>query len=129
MAFRQTRWQDATMEITEYKTEDYSVEYDRETTTVTLAGSLRLSGLEDSNPVVKLLNDVLALEPKTITLNLRELEFLNSSGINMLSKFVIKVRQNKTIHLILLASNRIPWQGKSLKNLQRLMPTLELEVQ
>ncbi|MGC9526269.1 MAG: slr1659 superfamily regulator [Limnospira sp.] len=117
------------MESTEYKTEDYSVEYDRETDTVTLAGSLRLSGLEDSNPVVKLLNDVLILEPQTITLNLRELEFLNSSGINMLSKFVIKVRQNKSIHLILLASSHIPWQGKSLKNLQRLMPTLELEVQ
>jgi hypothetical protein len=117
------------MEITEYKTEDYSVEYDGETDTILLTGSLRLSGLEDSNPVVKLLNDVLAVEPNALTLNLRELEFLNSSGINMLSKFVIKVRQKKNIHLILLASNRIPWQGKSLKNLQRLMPTLELEIQ
>ena len=117
------------MDIKEYQTEDYSVEYDSETATVILKGSLRLSGLEESNPVVKLLNDVMAIEPETITLNLRELEFLNSSGINMLSKFVIKVRQKKNIHLIILASSRVPWQGKSLKNLQRLMPTLELEVQ
>ncbi|MBS0015139.1 MAG: hypothetical protein KFF72_01995 [Arthrospira sp. SH-MAG29] len=116
------------MVIESYQTEDYSIGYDSQISTITLKGSLRLNGLEDSNAVVKLLNDVLDIEPPKITLNLRELEFLNSSGINMLSKFVIKVRQKKTINLVLLASSKIPWQGKSLKNLQRLMPTLELQI-
>ncbi|EDZ94935.1 MAG: hypothetical protein ABWU14_02690 [Limnospira maxima] len=78
--------------------------------------------------MVKLLNDVLDIEPSPITLNLRELQFLNSSGINMLSKFVIKVRQKKNMNLVLLASSKIPWLGTSLKNLQRLMPSLEWEI-
>lgn len=116
------------MKIQSYQTEDYSIGYDSKTSTITLKGSLRLNGLEESNTVVKLLNDVLDTEPEKIILNLKELEFLNSSGINMLSKFVIKVRQKKNVHLVLLASSQIPWQGKSLKNLQRLMPSLELNI-
>ncbi|MCG5058670.1 MAG: hypothetical protein KA714_11880 [Limnoraphis sp. WC205] len=116
------------MEIQEFKTEQYQVKYDSETTTIILVGSLRLSDLEESNLIVQLLNDVLDLQPDQITLNLRSLEYLNSSGINMLSKFVIQVRRIKTVNLTILASSEIPWQTKSLKNLQRLMPTLQLEV-
>ncbi|MEB3280241.1 MAG: hypothetical protein VKK42_15105 [Lyngbya sp.] len=117
------------MDIQEFKTEEYQVKYDGETTTIFLNGSLRLNDLEETNPIVQLLNDVLTLQPDTITLNLRGLKYLNSSGINMLSKFVIQVRRIKTVNLIVLASSEIPWQSKSLKNLQRLMPTLQLEVQ
>ena len=117
------------MDIQEFKTEEYQVKYDGETTTIFLNGSLRLNDLEETNPIVQLLNDVLSLQPDTITLNLRGLKYLNSSGINMLSKFVIQVRRIKTVNLIVLASSEIPWQSKSLKNLQRLMPTLQLEVQ
>ncbi|ERT05295.1 hypothetical protein M595_4733 [Lyngbya aestuarii BL J] len=117
------------MDIQEFKTEEYQVKYDSDTTTIILVGSLRLSNLDESNPIIHLLNDVLASQPETITLNLRELKYLNSSGINMLSKFVIQVRRIKTVNLIVLASNAIPWQSKSLKNLQRLMPSLQLEVE
>ncbi len=117
------------MEIQEFETEQYQIKYDSETTTIILAGSLRLSDLEESNLIIQLLNDVLDLQPDQITLNLRTLEYLNSSGINMLSKFVIQVRRIKTVSLIILASSNIPWQSKSLKNLQRLMPALQLEVE
>lgn len=117
------------MEIKNFKAEDYQVCYDEETHTIQLSGSLRLSGLEDSNPVIKLLNDILEEEPSNLIFDLRDLEFLNSSGINMLSKFVIKVRQKQNISLKILASTDIPWQGKSLKNLQRLLPSLQLELE
>lgn len=117
------------MEIKHFKTEDYEVCYKRETQTIVLSGSLRLSGLEDTNPVIKLLNDVLDEEPENLIFDLQNLEFLNSSGINMLSKFVIKVRQKQNVALKILASYKIPWQGKSLKNLQKLLPSLELEIQ
>jgi hypothetical protein len=110
----------------EIKTEDYRIYHDKETTTVTCHGSLRLSGMEEYAPIVQLLNDIADEQPSTITLNLRQLEFLNSSGINVLSKFVIKVRQKGTTGMVVLGSNHIPWQGKSLKNLQRLMPSLRL---
>lgn len=111
----------------EIQTENYRVWYDSETTTVSCQGSLRLSGMAEYEPIVTLLNNVVANDPSAIALNLRQLEFLNSSGINVLSKFVIRVRQHKTIEMKVQGSKAIPWQGKSLKNLQRLMPSLQLE--
>ena len=113
----------------EIKTEDYTIAYDKATATVTCEGSLRLNGMAEYEPIVQLLVGVAELEPPTITLNLCNLEFLNSSGINVLSKFVIKVRQKKNIQMVVCGSKSIPWQGKSLKNLQRLMPSLTLELQ
>jgi hypothetical protein len=113
----------------EISTKDYSILYDSVTETVICCGSFRLSQMEEYAPIVQLLNDVTDREPKTITLDLRKLEFLNSSGINILSKFVIKVRQQKNIQIAVKGSKQIPWQGKSLKNLQRLMPSLSLELE
>ncbi|MDP8966288.1 MAG: hypothetical protein M3O33_20345 [Cyanobacteriota bacterium] len=113
----------------EIKTDDYSICYDLLTETVSCEGSLRLSGIEEYAPIVKLLNDLADREPGKIILNLQKLEFLNSSGINVLSKYVIKVRQKGTIQMVVKGSNNIPWQAKSLKNLQRLMPSLQLELQ
>lgn len=112
----------------EIQTEDYSIFYDSSTETITCQGSLRLSGMEEYEPIVKILNQLAEKEPSKITLNLQKLEFLNSSGINVLSKYVIRVRQKGTIKMIVQGSKNIPWQGKSLKNLQRLMPALQLEL-
>lgn len=111
----------------EIKSGEYNILYDPDTETVICQGSLRLSGMEEYAPIVQLLNHLADSEPRKITLNLRSLEFLNSSGINVISKFVIKVRQKGTIQMIVQGSQTIPWQGKSLKNLQRLMPSLQLE--
>ncbi|MDX2243406.1 MAG: hypothetical protein NW224_22220 [Leptolyngbyaceae cyanobacterium bins.302] len=111
------------MEIT---SEKYRVQYDEATQTVFCRGALRLAGMEDYAPIVQLFDKVLEAEPATLKLNLQELEFLNSSGINVISKFVLKVRGKENMHLIVQGSTAIPWQEKSLKNLQRLMPRLEL---
>ncbi|HBB30333.1 MAG TPA: hypothetical protein DDZ80_16170 [Cyanobacteria bacterium UBA8803] len=113
----------------EIKKETYSINYNTATATVSCEGSLRLSGNEEYGPIVELLDHVADSEPPILTLDLRQLEFLNSSGISMLSKFVIKVRQKKNINIVVQGSQNIPWQGKSLKNLQRLMPTLKLELE
>ncbi|CAN1209835.1 STAS domain-containing protein [Tumidithrix helvetica PCC 7403] len=109
------------------KGEDYHVWHEEGDTTICCEGSLRLAGTEEYAPIVNLLDKVIHENPAKIVLDLRLLQFLNSSGINVLSKFVIKVRQNGNIHIIVQGSENIPWQGKSLKNLQRLMPSLELE--
>lgn len=113
----------------EIKTKDYSICYDPTIETVFCQGSLRLGGVEEYEPIVKLLNNLADQEPQKIILNLQKLEFLNSSGINVLSKYVIKVRQKGTIQMVVQGSRDISWQGKSLKNLQRLMPSLQLEFQ
>jgi hypothetical protein len=111
----------------EIKTKDYHVNYDSDTKTLLCKGSLRLSGKDEYEPIEKIFDKVVELEPSSLKFDLKDLEFLNSSGINVLSKFVIKVRQKKNISMKVQGSPNIPWQGRSLKNLKRLMPTLELE--
>jgi hypothetical protein len=111
----------------EIRTDDYCVSYDEPTQTVACQGSLRLSGMAEYEPIVDLLSNVADTDTDTVVLDLTDLEFLNSSGISMLSKFVIKVRHRKTVTMSVRGSRTIPWQGKSLKNLQRLMPSLDLQ--
>ena len=113
----------------EIKGENYTIGYESDTATVNFQGSLRLVGMAEYKPIIEILDSAIAENPSTITLNLRELHFLNSSGISMLSKFVIGIRKKKTISIVVKGSKKIPWQGKSLKNLQRLMPQLTLELE
>lgn len=109
--------------------ENYRVTYDPKTATLTCQGSLRLYGATGYVSIVDLFNKVADQKPSTITLNLQDLQFLNSSGINALSKFVIRVRNYKTSKLLVKGTNQFSWQPKSLTNLQRLMPDLHLEIE
>jgi hypothetical protein len=112
----------------EIKGEEYIIRYDFASATINFIGELSLSGPEDYAAIAQLLNEIADTSPATMTLNLRELEFLNSSGISMLSKFVLSLRKQKRIQLVILGSNTMPWQGKSLKNLEKLLPGLKLEL-
>ena len=112
----------------EIKTNDYSIWYDPEAKLVTCLGSLRLSGAEEYAPIVQLLNDVIAQNLPTLIINVQGLTVLNSAGINMLSRFVIKLRQHPTTQLIIQGSTKVPWQEIALQNFQRLLPSLQLEL-
>ena len=111
----------------EIKGDDYLVTYDPDQATMTFRGLLRLQGLPAYAPITEFLNELVEKKPEMITINLRGLTFLNSSGIDMLLKFVIKVRRQQSSALTVLVSNEVPWHKKSLHNLQRLMPGLKLE--
>lgn len=113
----------------EIKGDDYTVQFDPASTTVSFKGELSLGGTSEYEPLNKLLNDVAETQPEIMTIDLRELSFLNSSGISMLSKFVLALRKKKGTQLVVVGSNEMPWQGKSLKNLERLLPGLKLEFQ
>ncbi|GEO82643.1 slr1659 superfamily regulator [Pararhodospirillum oryzae] len=108
--------------------ESFGVTYDPAQSLVSLSGTLRLNGLGEYEPVAQLLRQALS-DNEILTLDLRTLDFLNSSGIAMLSKFVIEARQRQGGCVTVLASRAITWQGRSLVNLQRLMPTLVLDFQ
>ncbi|MEH2068261.1 MAG: STAS domain-containing protein [Nostoc sp.] len=111
------------------KGEDYTVHVEPDTSTVHFQGELSLGGPAEYASIADLLNKVLDTGPNTMTLNLRNLGFLNSSGISMLSKFVLSVRKKKGVQLVVLGSNNMPWQGKSLKNLEKLLPGLKVDIQ
>jgi len=107
--------------------DDYQVHYDEAASTVRCSGSFRLHG-EEYQPVLDLLTRAADAKPATLTLDVRELQFLNSSGINTLSKFVLQVRKHNVSGVVVQGTVRYPWQEKSLKNLQRLLPALKLEI-
>ncbi len=99
-----------------------------ENNTVFFKGALRLSGTEDYAPILDMLRATMIDPSAPIVLDLRDLDFLNSSGITMLSRFVIEARDRVGINLYFLASESIAWHARSLKNLQRLMPALTIRL-
>lgn len=107
--------------------ENYHVSYEPDTKTIIFQGVLRLAGTAEYESIDRLLSEVAATKPPMMTLNLEQLEFLNSSGFSILSKFAIAMRRQKTTEIIMIGSQNIAWQSKSLKNLQRLMPNLKVE--
>ena len=113
----------------EIKGEDYVVHYDADAVVVTFQGELALSGPKDYAPIKDLLQEIVSGSPAILTIDLRRLGFLNSSGISMLSKFVLGLRKKKDIQLAILGSHEVPWQGKSLRNLQKFLPSLRLDVE
>src|SRR6188474_1812932 len=114
------------MKAMEIKTKDYRVW--REDANIHYEGTMRLSGTEAYAPILELMDDVLRSKPPMIVLDLTELEFLNSSGINLLAKFTIEVRKHAGVGIVVKGAQRIPWQGKSLPNLRKLHPALELQI-
>jgi hypothetical protein len=109
------------------QTEDYTIQYNPETKTVVIRGYLRLEGIEAYEPIRRFLLETAQAED-TCTVDLQELEFLNSSGISMLSMFVVAMRDQNHTHLTFRGSNKVLWQTRSLKNLKRLMPKLEIDL-
>lgn len=111
----------------EISADNYCISHEENSNIISFKGSLRLSGMEEYEPIINLLDRLASQELDQIILDLKGLEFLNSSGISMLSKFVINIRKKNSTQILVKGSESIPWQGKSLKNLQRLMPSLILE--
>jgi len=108
--------------------ESFEIRMEDNHSTVFFKGALRLSGVTDYLPILDLLKETLVNPTNPVVLDLKELDFLNSSGITMLSRFVIEARDQAGIKLYLIASESIVWHARSLKNLQRLMPALVIHL-
>jgi len=112
----------------EIMTDDYVVKYVPEVDTVYMSGTLRLAGMEAYQLILDVLLFAIAPAPPVITLDLQQLQFLNSAGLSMLLMFVVKVRDKGNIDMVIKGSQQFLWQTKSLKNLRRLMPNMVLEI-
>jgi hypothetical protein len=103
----------------------YRLRYDAAASTVHFEGSLRL-GTAEYEPLANLLNAVVERKPSTIHLRMTDLVFLNSSGINMLYKFAIALRKLGNIDVHVYSSSSVAWQSKSLPNLRKFLPTIQI---
>ena len=102
--------------------ESFEIRMEDNHSTVFFKGALRLSGVTECLPILDLLKETLVNPTNPVVLDLKELDFLNSSGITMLSRFVIEARDQAGINLYLIASESIVWHARSLKNLSAKMP-------
>ena len=106
----------------------YSVRYDVEDAIISCSGIFDLRGKEGYQAIVDLFEEIINLQPAIITLDVRQLEFLNSSGITAIgSGLVIKVRNKNQSRLVIRCSSRYPWQQRSMKGIAKLMPGIELK--
>ncbi len=112
----------------EIKGENFNIFYDSNTKVVNFTGRVRLRGLQEYTVVFDLFDKVVEINANLISIDLQNLELINSSGIDMLSKFIITTRKKKTVQIMIIGSSANSWQAKLLKNLQRLMPSLKYEL-
>ena len=124
----QTVVQDAANKM-EIKTQVYHIYYESNSRIIHLQGKIRLRGMEEYTQITTFLDMIAEKENQILTFDIQQLELLNSSGINMLSKFVISIRKQKKIQMSVIASQGISWQVKLVKNLQRLFPGLNCDFQ
>lgn len=124
----QTIVQDAAVQP-EIKGQNYRIYYDPSRRIIHLKGKIRLRGAEEYTKITTFLNSIVEKEDQEITLDIQQLELLNSSGINMVSKFFIAMRKQKKNQISVTASEKMLWQIKLVKNLQRLTPNLNFDFQ
>ena len=110
----------------EIKGDDYQTSYDPETATLIWKGKFRLQSREYA-PILEQLNEIADQKSTLINFHLEEVSFMNSTGISMLCKFVDRLDQLKVTKLVIHHSTQYPWQKRSLKNLERLLPTIEFK--
>lgn len=61
------------------------------------------------------------------TIDISGVQFLNSSGITGLSRLVLLARSKKT-PLVLVGSNKISWQAKTLRPISRLYDKVDVQM-
>jgi hypothetical protein len=113
----------------ELKGEDYTVSFNSDNNTVEFSGSMRLRDSEEYQSLSDMLNEFQESITDNLILDFKNLKFMNSSGINTISKFVIKSRKADRINLIVYGNKDISWQQKSLANLQKLWSKVNVEIE
>ena len=112
------------MQITD---ENYNVIFDNNTNTIIFKGALRLESMNEYQKVEKFMIEVHELKLTNLNLDFREVDFLNSSGIAMLCKFIIHVKKMDKMPVKFLGNDDILWQKKSFANLKLLWDRVEVE--
>lgn len=112
----------------EIKGAGYSLTFDEKTGEAFFKGTFRCSN-EEYAEITKMMDKIIQDKPEKLLLDLTEMEFLNSSGINMFAKLVITMRNKGETALEMKGTNKFPWQGKSLPNLKKLYPAMTLAIQ
>lgn len=103
--------------------EGFSSEFDHAERLAIFEGVLRRNGPAEYEPFWNELERLIE-RGGHCWIDLRALEFLNSSGIAMLSRLVLRAREIEGLTMTIRGSRHVPWQSRSLRNLRKLWPAL-----
>ena len=97
----------------------YAVRVTRDFSRISFSGTLRLQGRQEYERIYRMLRYAAEKSGDSLEIDLRQLQFLNSSGISTFSLFIIEMREvGKGI--VITGNKAIAWQSKSLANFRRL---------
>ena len=110
------------------QTNEFSVSFDEAEGRIIFEGSMRLRSARDYDKLKQLLRDAHGRDLPVLTLDFRELQFLNSSGIGTLGQFIVEARKADKVQIVLRGSSARPWQPRSLGTFKRIWPKVELTI-
>lgn len=105
---------------------EYRVAYNADTGTVSCKGIFVLRGKDGHRPVAEFFQNVVDESPDGLTLDIRNLKFLNSSGIATIAGFIVGIKKKGAGKLMIQCSKEHSWQERSARAMSQLMPGLEL---
>lgn len=105
----------------------YTIRYIDEDQAIYFEGSLRLWDPSEYQKIRQFMIDTLELDIEELTLDFVKLEFLNSSGISTLCKFILDAKKINRHPIRVVGNSAILWQKKSFENLSKLWDAIQLE--
>lgn len=108
----------------EIQTKGYKVEYMNNV--LTISGKLSMM-VEDYSEIEAFFEKVMASRPSKIVLDIRNLEYMNSSGIKTICvNLILEAADIKNHHMQILCSNKYAWQRETIPAFKALMDNMEI---
>ena len=82
--------------------------------------------VKDYDLVKQLVDHVVAVAPEALTLDLRDLRFLNSLGLYLLMGFILRLRDHTASRVTVRGLVGRHWHERTFGDLKRLMPRLQV---
>ncbi len=103
--------------------DDYKIHFDSPNKVI-ISGVLRLQSPNIYDDLFAPIRDTIS-QGQSMTMDIQNVSFLNSSGITALARLIIVARTHDAPFFI-IGKEEIPWQKKSIVSLKRLWPKLEI---
>ncbi|RAP31847.1 hypothetical protein DID76_02220 [Candidatus Marinamargulisbacteria bacterium SCGC AG-414-C22] len=107
------------------KTEDYNVDC-TDPKKALLIGSMRLPSPLSYENIFDPIKECLEKSTTEYAINIKDLNYMNSSGLTALARLLIMARTLKR-PITIYANDNIPWQRKSLVSLEKLWDQIKIQ--
>lgn len=111
----------------EFNTDQCRVCFDEASNTLSFSGRLRSVDAEVFTRLDEFLHKASQISKLSMIWDVRALQDLNSAGLGVLYRFVSSKRDNSDYALRIKANSKVYWQDRSLPNLKKMMPRMQLE--